>query len=117
MAFGDPIIRQNSQSTNTMNVNTILSNTLSLVTLNMYKIRFQALSACVRSLLHGGAASVTGMGRRIDSKAYEKHNIKRADRLCSNPHLLIESDYIYTAICYLFGRIFSRPIILVDCQI
>jgi len=58
--------------------------------------------------------SVTGMGRGIDSKAYEKHNIKRADRLCSNPHLLIESDYIYTAICYLFGRISSCPIILVD---
>lgn len=97
-----------------MNVNTILNNTLSLVTLNMHKMRFQALSACVHSLLHGGAASVTGMGRGIDSKAYEKHNIKRADRLCSNPHLLIESDCIYAAICYLFGRISSRPIILVD---
>jgi hypothetical protein len=97
-----------------MNVNTILNNTLSLVTLNMHKTRCQALYACVHSLLHGGAASVTGMGRGIDSKAYEKHNIKRADRLCSNPHLLIESDYIYAAICHLFGRISSRPIILVD---
>jgi hypothetical protein len=97
-----------------MNVNTILNNTLSLVALNMHKTRFQALSACVHSLLHGGAASVTGMGRGIDSQAYEKHNIKRADRLCSNPHLLIESDCIYTAVCYLFGRISSRPIILVD---
>jgi len=31
------------------------------------------------------------MGRGIDSKAYEKHNIKRAVRLCSNPHLLSAS--------------------------
>lgn len=97
-----------------MNVTTILNNTLSLVTPNMHKTRFNALAACVSSLLHGGAASVTGIGRGIDSKAYEKHNIKRADRLCSNTHLLIESDYIYTAICQLFGRISCRPIILVD---
>jgi hypothetical protein len=55
-----------------MNVNTFLNNTLSLVTLNMHKTRFQALSACLHSLLHGGAASVTGMGRGIDSKAYEE---------------------------------------------
>lgn len=54
------------------------------------------------------------MGRGIDSSAHEKHSIKRADRLCSNPHLLIENDYIYTRICYLFGCVSTRPIILVD---
>jgi hypothetical protein len=97
-----------------MNVDTILTNSLSLVTPNMHKIRRAALSACVHSLLTGNAASVTSMGRGIASSAHEKHNIKRADRLCSNSHLLLESDYIYTAICYLFGRISSRPVILVD---
>jgi hypothetical protein len=97
-----------------MNVNTILNNTLSLVTLNLHKTRFQALSVCVHSLFHFSAKRMTGMGRGIYSKAYEKHNVKRADRLCSNPYLLIESDYIYTVICYLFERISSRPIILVD---
>jgi hypothetical protein len=61
MAFGDPIIRQNSQSTNTMNVNAILNNTLSLVTPHMHKTRRAALSACIHSLLTGNAASVTSM--------------------------------------------------------
>jgi hypothetical protein len=97
-----------------MNANTILNNTLSLVTLNMHKVRQTALSACVHSLLTGNAATVTSIGRGIDSTAHEKHSIKRADRLCSNPHLLLEADYIYTRICYLFGRISTRPVILVD---
>lgn len=97
-----------------MNANTILNNTLSLVTLNMHKVRQAALSACVHSLLTGNAATVTSIGRGIDSTAHEKHSIKRADRLCSNQHLLLEADYIYTRICYLFGRISSRPVILVD---
>ncbi|GAC34238.1 hypothetical protein GPLA_3349 [Paraglaciecola polaris LMG 21857] len=40
-----PITRQNSQSINAMNVTTILSNTLSLITPNMHKIRITALCA------------------------------------------------------------------------
>lgn len=114
MAFGDPIIRQNSQSINAMNVNTILNNTLSLVTPNMHKVRRIALSACVHSLLTGNCATVTSMGRGIDSQAHEKHSIKRADRLCSNTNLSIESYAIYASICKQFGRISSRPVILVD---
>ncbi|MFQ3198688.1 MAG: hypothetical protein ACI81A_002414, partial [Paraglaciecola sp.] len=114
MAFGDPFIRQNSQSTNTMNVNAISNDTLSLVTPYMHKTRRAALSASIHSLLTGNAASVTSMGRGIDSPAHEKHSIKRADRLCSHSHLLLEADYIYTAICCLFARASSRSIILVD---
>jgi hypothetical protein len=72
MAFGDPIIRQNSHSTNTMNVNAILNNTLSLVTPYMHKTRRAALSARIHSLLTGNAASVTSMGRGIDSPAHQK---------------------------------------------
>jgi hypothetical protein len=114
MTFGDPIIRQNSQSINVMNVNTILNNTLSLVTPNMHKMRRMALSACVHSLITGNSATITSMGRGIDSKAHEKHSIKRADRLCSNSHLLLEADDIYTKICHLYVCISGRPVILVD---
>ena len=71
MAFGDPIIRQNSQSTNTMNVNANLNNTLSFVAPYMHKTLRAALSACIHSLLTGNAASVTSMGRGIDSPAHE----------------------------------------------
>ncbi|MFT6898981.1 MAG: hypothetical protein ACJA13_003412 [Paraglaciecola sp.] len=101
-----------------MNVNAILNNTLSLVTPYMHKTRRAALSACINSLLTGNAASVTSMGRGIDSPAHEKNSIKRADRLCSNSHLVLEPDYLYTAICCLCARSFSRPlsrhVILVD---
>ncbi|MFT4787904.1 MAG: hypothetical protein ACJAUL_001432 [Paraglaciecola sp.] len=72
MAFGDPSISQNSQSTNTMNVKAILNNTLSLVTPHMHKTCRVALSGCIHSLLTGNAASVTSMGRGIDSPAHEK---------------------------------------------
>lgn len=75
MAFGDPIIRQNSQSIDAVNVNTILNNTLSFVTLNMHKVRRIALSAFVHSLLTGNCATVMSMGRGIDSQAHEKHSI------------------------------------------
>lgn len=114
MTFGDLIIRQNSQSINAMNVNSILNNTLSLVTPNMHKVRRKALSACVHSLLTGHCATVTSIGRGINSKAHEKHSIKRADRLCSNTKLSVESYAIYASICKWFGRISTRPIILVD---
>jgi hypothetical protein len=53
------------------------------------------------------------MGRGIDSKAYEKNSIKRADSLCSNTNLSIESYSIYGSICKHFSRISTRPVILV----
>jgi hypothetical protein len=53
------------------------------------------------------------MGRGIDSKAHEKYSIKRADRLCSNTNLSIESYSIYGSICKHFSRISTRPVILV----
>jgi hypothetical protein len=97
-----------------MNALTILNNTLSHVTPNMHKVRYQALHACVASLLGGASASVTGIGRGIRSPAYEKHCIKRADRLVSNRHLFAELPYIYTAMAYLFGSMSSTPVVLVD---
>ena len=58
--------------------------------------------ACVKSLLNGNAATVTSIGRGINTKAFEKHRIKRADRLLSNPHLLSETQFIFASICQLF---------------
>jgi len=97
-----------------MNALTILNNTLSNVTPKMHKVRFEALRSCVISLLNGSAASVTSIGRGISSPTYEKHCIKRADRLLSNRHLVNELPYFYTAMSYLFGRVSSTPVILVD---
>jgi hypothetical protein len=79
----------------------------------MHKTRRNALSACVLSLAQGNLCTVTSIGRGIQSKAYEKHRIKRSDRLLSNPNLRYEALSIYAYICRLFV-IQTRPIISVD---
>ena len=53
----------------------------------MHKIRRLSLFAAIESTINGGSLSVTGLGRNIDNRAYEKHRIKRVDRLCGNVHL------------------------------
>jgi hypothetical protein len=60
-----------------MNVKQLLSKYLSDVTPTMHKVRRLSLFAAVESTINGGALSVTGLGRNIDSRAYEKHRIKR----------------------------------------
>jgi len=96
-----------------MNARTILTNILSLVSYKMHKRRRDALTACVRSLINGSAATVTSIGRGIHGKTYEKHRIKRADRLLSNPNLKSEVPFIYAALCRLFCSS-KYPVISVD---
>ena len=96
-----------------MNARTILTNIISLVSYKMHKKRRDALIACVRSLMNGSAASVTSMGRGIVGKAFEKHRIKRADRLLSNGNLQREVPFIYAALCQVFCSS-KHPVISVD---
>jgi hypothetical protein len=97
-----------------MNVSSIVNKTIKLVTPSMHATRRNALLCCINSLLQGNAATVTSIGRGIDSDTTDKHSIKRADRLCSNNYLLAETEGVYGAICGLFCQNSSRPIILVD---
>ena len=76
----------------------IVNNVVSLVSYKMHKSRLNAVTACVKRLLNGSAVNVTSIGRGINTKASEKHRIKRTDRLLSNPHLLIETPLIYATI-------------------
>ncbi|SEA78488.1 hypothetical protein [Alkalimonas amylolytica] len=87
-----------------MNVRTILTNIVSFVTPKMHATRQKAVIDCVHSLANVNAATVTSIGRGIHSSALEKHNIKRADRLLSNAHLLREQTLVYAAICQLFCK-------------
>lgn len=96
-----------------MNARTILTNIVSLVSYKMHKRRRDAVVACVRSLMSGSAASVTSIGRGIRGKAFEKHRIKRADRLLSNGNLQSEAPFIYAALCQLFCSS-KYPVISVD---
>jgi hypothetical protein len=79
----------------------------------MHKTRCNALIACVGSVLEGSGSPVTSIGRGIRSQVFDKHRIKRADRLLSNSHLQHETPSLYAAICYLFC-IGKRPVIAVD---
>lgn len=96
-----------------MNARTILTNIVSLVSYKMHKRRRDAVMACVRSLINGNAASVTSMGRGIDGKTFEKHRIKRADRLLSNGNFQSEVPFIYASLCRLFCTS-KYPVISVD---
>ena len=97
-----------------MNEVAILNRFLLKVTPNMHKVRRASLASSIASLMKGAAATVTSMGRGIDSDAYEKHRIKQADRLLSNKHLYTESLGIYRAIYQQYASASSRPVILVD---
>ena len=97
-----------------MNTTLLLSKTINLLTPAMHAAKRGAVNACVLSLLEGANACVTGIGRGIASSAYEKHSIKRADRLLSNPRLQCEVPGIYAAISHLFVSASKRPVIHID---
>ncbi|WP_139101441.1 transposase [Marinomonas spartinae] len=96
-----------------MNATAILNKIFPIVSPNMHKSRLKALSACVLSLAEGSFCSVTNIGRGIRSKAFEKHRIKRSDRLLSNHSLRQEALTIYASICQIFIPQ-KQPIISVD---
>ncbi|MBL1322074.1 MAG: IS4 family transposase [Methylophaga sp.] len=80
----------------------------------MHKVRRNSLKAMVTSLISGAHCSVTSLGRNIDSRTSEKHQIKRSMRLCSNPHLYSEIGTIYSLTAQSLIGHQHRPIILVD---
>ena len=47
----------------------------------MHKRRRDPLIAYVQSLMNGSVVSVTSIGHGVRGKLFEKHRIKRADRL------------------------------------
>ena len=80
----------------------------------MHKVRRESLIANTTAALHARKMSVTHLGRALRSDAKEKHCIKRADRLLSNPHLHAERIGIYARIAaWLVGKQ-KRPVIIID---
>lgn len=97
-----------------MNVRPILTNFLHSVTPLMHACRRTALEKCVRSASMKNHLSVTSLGRSIDSKAFEKHRIKCADRLLSNLNLQREIPDIYKSITQKLTHGVAQPVLLVD---
>lgn len=81
---------------------------------NMHKTRRASFEANVLAALIGRRLTVTDLGRSIQSTTSHKHNIKRADRLLSNPHIHAESVEVYRALCHQLIGSQRRPIILID---
>ena len=113
MALGDQLFRQKQTTTRAMNATDILKKIIQLVSPSMHKARRNALSACVLSIAQGNACTVTSIGRGIESSAYEKHRIKRSDRLLSNPYMQREVLLFYAYMCRIFSN-HKQPIISVD---
>ncbi len=81
---------------------------------DMHAKRREALHASVLGVITGQQLTVTQIGRSIESPAQEKHCIKRADRLLSNPHLHQERRGIYHALIQPIIGSQPKPLILVD---
>lgn len=97
-----------------MRAQTILNAFLNDVTPNMHKVRRASLRAVLTSLLSGSSLSITALGRNIDSKTSEKHQIKCSMRLFSNPHLYREMGAIYSAMAMRLIGQQRQSVILVD---
>jgi hypothetical protein len=68
----------------------------------------------VAALIQGKKLSVTGLGRSMSGEPYEKHQIKKADRLIGNAYLNHERVHIYGALAkWLIGSC-HQPLIHVD---
>lgn len=104
----------NERGDRTMQVKQVLQNFLTRTCQEMHKARRVALGVTVMAALRGQRLTATGLGRAIDGKAKEKHRIKRADRLLSNPHLQAERETIYHALSRVLVGAQRRPVILVD---
>jgi len=81
---------------------------------DMHKTRRTALEAMVQSTLIGRRLTVTDLGRSIQSSTSHKHNIKRADRFLSNPHLDREGLEISRVLSHQLIGSRTRPVILID---
>lgn len=97
-----------------MNVSRILASFIQNVTPISHKTRRESLRAAVQSCVENQTLTVTGIGRGIAGNTKEKHRIKRADRLLSNPWMQIERPLVYAALTRLLISHLPRPVIHID---
>ena len=97
-----------------MQAKQVLHKLLDTTCLMMHQTRRTALEVNVMAALSGTRLTVTDLGRSMQSEAKQKHCIKRADRLLSNPHLHRERLAVYRHLTTLFIGSQQRPIVIVD---
>lgn len=80
----------------------------------IHSTRLNTCFVAVQALANGAKASVTSLGRGLNGSAYDKHKIKRMDRLLSNNYLYQERHQIYTALTQQLLSGLPEPIIAID---
>ena len=80
----------------------------------MHAMRRESLAVVVLAAVVGSRLTVTALGRAMLSQAKEKHCIKRADRLLSNPNLQAECFEVYAAQARRILGTVQRPVVIVD---
>ena len=81
---------------------------------SIHATRLNTVIVSVQALTQGARATVTSLGRGLMGKAYDKHKIKRVDRLLSNARLYQERHSIYNALTRRLLLGLSEVIIAVD---
>ena len=80
----------------------------------IHQKRWNVLLAMVEALMIGKKLSVTGLGRSLPGVSYEKHQIKKSDRLIGNLYLNHDRQPIYSALAKLAIGNCRQPVIHVD---
>lgn len=97
-----------------MHATQIINTHLKKMYKEIYKKRMISLMSMVEACIQGKKLSVTSLGRSIKNAVYEKHNIKRANRLMGNVHLNQERGLVYRMMAkWIIGQQ-KQPVILVD---
>lgn len=97
-----------------MRAQTLLHKLLSKQCSNIHATRLNTFLAAVHALTHGAHATVTSLGRGLAGPAYDKHKIKRMDRLLSNSHLYQERSQVYSALTQHLLAGLPEPVIAID---
>lgn len=81
---------------------------------DIHAARMNVCYLAVQSLVKGARATVTSLGRGLSGATYDKHKIKRIDRLLSNSFLHTELTTFYSALAGTLLKDLPEPIILID---
>lgn len=97
-----------------MHTTSVLHKLLKNAAPSIHAVRLKALMHAVQALTHGARVSITSLGRNLAGNAFDKHKIKRMDRLVANPHLFQERVRIYNVLTTTILNRLAEPIIVVD---
>ena len=97
-----------------MRVAAILRRILRTCRAEVHLKRFAAVLAVISGIVEGRRVSLTAIGRALTRRGNPKHDIKRVDRLLSNPKMLRERRLYFRSVATFVIGNWSRPVVLLD---